>query len=126
VEAALQPDELMPGPSLEHFARSAVFPALHETTRDGLTVGGADLVELAREDRLDDGFRGDPGDPEGQGSFDDQVDRQEGAETERPDESAGTLDEGLHIASVGKPPEVASPPFKLPLNADFMTLNDFI
>jgi hypothetical protein len=36
------------------------------------------------------------------------------------------LDEGLHIASVGKPPEVASPPFKLPLNEDFMTLNDII
>jgi hypothetical protein len=35
------------------------------------------------------------------------------------------LDEGLHIASVGKPPEVASPPFKLALNADYMTLYDF-
>ena len=112
VEAALQADQLMSGPGLEHFARGAVLPALHETSCHGLAVGGADLVELAGEDGLDDGLRGYPRDPEGQGPFDDQVDRQEGAETERPDESARALDEGLHFASVGKPLEVASPPFK--------------
>jgi hypothetical protein len=35
------------------------------------------------------------------------------------------LDEGLHPCNVGKPPEVASPLYKLPINHYFMTLNDF-
>jgi len=65
---------------------------LHQTTRDGLAVGWADLVEVTIQDGLKNGLRGYKGDTQSQRAFDDQENSEQGAERERPDENAGALE----------------------------------
>ena len=92
MQAAMETDQFVARPRLEHFAGGAILPALHQTARDGLAVGWSDLVEVTAQDRLKNALRGHAGDAQSQGAFDDQENGEQGAERERPDENAGTLE----------------------------------
>jgi hypothetical protein len=65
---------------------------LHETARDGLAISWSDLIEVAAQDRLQNGVRGHARNPESQGALHDEEDREKRADCERPDENAGTLE----------------------------------
>jgi hypothetical protein len=65
---------------------------LHQAPRNGLAIGWADLIVVSVQDRLENALGGHAGDAESQRAFDDQENGEQGAERERPDENAGTLE----------------------------------
>ena len=95
-ETALKADQFGPSVGLEHLSSSPLFPAQDQAASGRIGSLRVQFLGPPLADELQNGFRGDLTRQQGQGTFKEEENHQDGANSKWPDEDASAFQKGIH------------------------------